>query len=277
MPNDRESTYRFGDSTLAAERLRLLAAAFEPSSRSFLERLRPRAPRMIADLGCGPGHTTKMFADVFPSAHVLGIDSSENFLSIARREHNGNVEFALADVTRPFTDGPFDLMYARYLLTHLSNCKDTIAGWARQLAQGGCIAIEENHWIETENPAFREYLEIVNAMLRADGKELFVGAGLEALESWPELEKTASDLARVELRASVAASLFLPNLRSWRSQTFIRQNFKNAVLDGLECELQALARDTSNSPAITFGVRQIMLQLSCAVHREKLVRPLHLP
>src|SRR5690348_2613412 len=114
MPNGRESTYQFGDSALAAERLRLLAAAFEPSSRSFLERLRPRASRMIADLGCGPGHTTKLLAAVFPSAHVLGIDSSENFLAIAKREQSGNVEFAPADVTRPFPGGPFDLIYARY-------------------------------------------------------------------------------------------------------------------------------------------------------------------
>lgn len=260
MSKDQESSYRFGDSAIAAERLRLLADVFEPSSRSFLERLRPSQPIAIADLGCGPGHTTSMLARQFPSARILGVDSSKNFLALAEREERTNVSFQLADVTQRLPGGPFDLIYARYLLTHIANWKDTIAGWATQLAPDGLIAIEENHWIKTECPAFREYLEIVEAMLRADGKELFLGAALDGVESWPRLKKAASNVASVTLTAGGGASLFLPNLRSWRSQPFILQNFNSDSIDRLESELQALVRATESSPAITFGVRQIVLQ-----------------
>jgi SAM-dependent methyltransferase len=261
MSKDQESTYRFGDSAIAAERLRLLADAFEPSSRAFLERLQTRQPKSIADLGCGPGHTTYMLARQFPSACILGVDSSKSFLSLAEREARTNVSFQLADVTQRLPGGSFDLIYTRYLLTHIANWKDTIAGWTTQLSQNGSIAIEENHWIKTECPAFREYLEIVEAMLRADGKELFLGAVLEGVESWPRLKKAASDLASVAFTAGVAASLFLPNLRSWRSQPFILQNFNSDSIDRLESDLQVLLRATESSLAITFGVRQIVLQL----------------
>lgn len=261
MPDDLNSIYKFGDSEIAAERLRLLAAAFESSSRSFLAGLQPHQPRAVADLGCGPGHTTRMLAGLFPVAKIHGIDSSARFVGLADRlAPSPNSSFEIADVTQPLPGGPYDLIFARYLLTHVADFQSAIGCWAARLTRSGAIAIEENQWIETEQPAFREYLAIVRAMLADDGQQLFVGAELDATRNWPSLIKVESRLTPVVLSQSGAAGLFLPNLQAWRSRPFIQRNYDNSTIERLERVLRAMVNDACDSPAITFGLRQIVLK-----------------
>lgn len=122
MPPDREpasETYLFGDSELAAQRLRLLAEVFAPSTRAFLERLTLAAPRRILDVGCGPGHTTRTVAEIFPQAAIRGLDCSPQFISLARAATQDRVSYLVADATSDLPGGPYDLVYCRYLLTHL--------------------------------------------------------------------------------------------------------------------------------------------------------------
>ena len=241
MQNSDSTAYKFGDSELAGDRLRLLAAAFEPSSRKFLESLRHRNPSTIADLGCGPGYTTRLLAEVFPSAKVFGFDNSPNFISQARTTGDGRIEFQLADVTRRFSDERFNLIYARYLLTHVSQFLETVQLWGECLTPAGLIAIEENEWIKTEQAEFQQYLSIVNSMLAAGGQQLYVGVQLDAVSHWRPLARVSSELVPIHLDAKSAARLFLPNLLNWRHQVFIRQNYSETTLDQLERNLRDIA------------------------------------
>jgi hypothetical protein len=53
--------------------------------------------------------------------------------------------------------------------------------------------------------------------------------------------------------------MFLLNLETWRSRPFIRQHYSDDELDRLAAELTALAREGTQSGAITFGMRQLVL------------------
>jgi|SRR5215210_2313392 len=56
------SIYSFGETELAAERLRLVSEVFDPTSEAFLfESVRTR-PRLALELGCGPGFTTRLLS-----------------------------------------------------------------------------------------------------------------------------------------------------------------------------------------------------------------------
>jgi|GEM_PF-4849520 Trans-aconitate methyltransferase len=61
--------YTFGDTDLAAERLRILDAVFAPTTDALLDDLVVR-PSRVADLGCGPGATTARLSRRFPSATI---------------------------------------------------------------------------------------------------------------------------------------------------------------------------------------------------------------
>ena len=100
MSGDGErARYTFGDSATASERLACVARVFAPSTEALLARLTGRAPRRVLDLGCGPGHTTRLLARIFPGAVVCGLEQSEAFLAEARRTAAPGVSFEHADVT----------------------------------------------------------------------------------------------------------------------------------------------------------------------------------
>src|SRR5689334_767400 len=171
----KDANYHFGDSELAAERLGLLAEVFASSSAEFLAGLGGHAPARILDAGCGCGHTTRLLAEVFPTALVVGVDNSATFIQRASSSPHQRIQFREADVTGDFSGGPYDLVYARYLLTHLPRAFEVVQSWAHALAPEGLIALQENEWIETDESVFSNYLAIVESMLATAGKNLYIG------------------------------------------------------------------------------------------------------
>jgi trans-aconitate 2-methyltransferase len=78
--------YAFGDSGPAARRLGLLADLFEPPSRAFLARVAGDPVDLAVDLGCGPGHSTRLVASVVGARRTLGLDQSGSFVGRAEAE-----------------------------------------------------------------------------------------------------------------------------------------------------------------------------------------------
>jgi len=262
--SEEQRTYLFGDTALAAERLRLLAEVFALSSREFLESLAAYDPRRIADLGCGPGYTSMLLAEVFPAAAVLGFDSSASYVEQARRLGSDRVRFSLADVTQSLPSGPFDLIYARYLLTHLADWRAALGVWSEGLAPRGLVVIEENEWIHTSRRPFAEYLAIVECMLGDRGCSLYVGGDLAARKQVAGLEIARSEELPIAVADRIAARMFLPNLQTWRFEPFVRQRFSTRHLEQLEFHLQHLAAAEESTSSITFGRRRVVLARTAA-------------
>lgn len=58
--------------------------------RPFLEllaRIGADAPATVVDLGCGPGNMTRLLADRWPAARVVGVDDSAEMIARARADH----------------------------------------------------------------------------------------------------------------------------------------------------------------------------------------------
>jgi SAM-dependent methyltransferase len=227
--------YTFRDSPSASERLGLVARTFEPSTRALLARV-PGPRGRVLDLGCGPGHTTLLLAGAFPDAAVVGVDRSEPFLDEARRQAPTGVRYAHADVaTPPLPDAPADLVFARFVLSHLPARDAVLRGWLDALAPGGVVVIEEVDRIDTDDPVFAEYLGITSGLMADRGGELYVG---------PELAAVARTLGRVvvDAPATVApataeiAGIFALNLQSWRDDPWVVAHHRgrlDAVATGL--------------------------------------------
>jgi len=259
-------SYLFGDTDLAAERLRLLAEVFEPATREFLADVRFGLPLRIADLGCGPGYTTQLLGDLFREATVRGLDSSASHLSRAQQAASPRVAFEVADVTQPLPGGPYDLIYCRYLLTHIARFQEAVENWGQALTPGGQIAIEENESIATSVPVVRQYLDIVAAMLADAGQKLYVGVELAEIRSWAGLQVVVSEAVPIRAPAGRAATMFVLNLRTWRGQPFIEQNYSAATIAQLEHDLLALTEageeNVATNDLVIFGRRRLILQRS---------------
>ena len=130
-----KSHYSFGDNRLAALRLEYLAAAFAQSSRRFLQGTKPGRVELALDLGSGIGATTALVRDVTNAARVVGYERSGNFLAIASRRYP-ELTFREIDVLSPtYPDREADLIYCRFLLTHIHRPADVLTTSVQHCAQ----------------------------------------------------------------------------------------------------------------------------------------------
>jgi SAM-dependent methyltransferase len=263
--------YAFGDGPAAARRLDLLAELFEPASRPFLERAAGPAgpsggpPGLAVDLGCGPGHTTRLVAEVLRPDRTLGLDQSAFFVALAAGGGPAGpgvpvVGFAVHDVTRvPFPCPPADLLYGRLLLSHLPDPPAVLAAWATQLAPGGLLLADEVERIDTDLAALGGYLEVAAALLATRGHTLEVGRLLARLPHPPGLVRRDDRIGRLSPPASRAAAMFAMNLAVWGGEAVRAGVATGDRLDRLAADLGAVA-DGEVTGSIRWELRQLVLE-----------------
>ncbi|MGZ4717738.1 MAG: class I SAM-dependent methyltransferase [Acidimicrobiales bacterium] len=261
MSTPAERTYTYGDSTVAGDRLTVLASIFGPTTATFLRRDAPAGPELALDLGCGPGHTTALVAEVTGAGRTVGLERSEAFVLRARVERDeAGIEFLPHDVTiTPFPTGPADLVFARYLLAHLADPVARRDRWLTQVRPGGRLLVEEIDHIDASIGTFAHYLEVVQQMSRGHGTELLVGAPLAAAPPPSGVGLVADTIAEISPDPRTVARIFAMNLSVWRDDPWVVAHVDPAVVDTLARDLRDLS---SRGPArgITWHHRQLAYQ-----------------
>ena len=109
----------------------------------LLGRVRHPGPRLIADLGCGPGNNTELIAQRWPEAMVIGVDSSSDMIAAAReRERPGRLEFRQADLTEWQPAGLFDIVLLNAVLQWIPDHPALLPRLAALLAPGGVLGFQ---------------------------------------------------------------------------------------------------------------------------------------
>lgn len=250
--------YLFQDTERAARRLGVLADVFAASSRPFLQEVVRAVPQLALDLGCGPGYTTRLLAEVTRCEQAIGLDSSEHFLALAAQSAPEHTSFVHHDITQiPFPTGQSELIFCRMLLTHLQNPRAVIERWATQLRPQGLLLMEEVEWIKTDYPLFRNYLEIVASTLEQQANQLYIGSLLDSQQIDHGLTRRLSRVYHLPVSTARAARMFSLNVASWRHQPFVQQRYPVSMIDQLEHELQELAETSTRTGDIEWGMRQL--------------------
>ena len=247
----QDNHYTFGDNDLAAQRLRLLADAFEPSTRALLARVGPLGGGRAIDLGCGPGYTTELVRDVLAPAETIGIDKSARLVAMARARARGDVQFVAHDVTAlPFPVPPADVVYVRFLLTHLSAPAAAIAAWSDALCDGGRLVLEETASMRSPHAVFQRYYAIVEEMQAHYGQVMYIGNALDALSAGAGLAIVHATTAALSLPAPLMARIHAMNIRTWKSDPFIRTTHDASAIDAIEDGLDRVARGDESAPPV---------------------------
>jgi trans-aconitate 2-methyltransferase len=251
-------SYLFQDTGRAARRLQILAGVFAPSSRAFMQDIVGRVPQLAVDLGCGPGYTTRLLVDTTRCVRAIGLDNSEHFLTLARRNATECISFVRHDVTQvPFPIEQSDLISCRFLLTHLREPQSVIERWATQLRPQGLLLLEEVEWIQTERSLFRTYLDIVAAMLEHEANQLYIGPLLDKLQIGNGLRRRVSRVYDLPVSTVQAATLFYLNIQSWKNQPFIQGHYPVSMIEQLEHNLRELVETSTSEGEIEWGLRQL--------------------
>ncbi|AGU48638.1 trans-aconitate 2-methyltransferase Tam [Variovorax paradoxus B4] len=111
-------------------------------AQELLARVPLSGAARVVDLGCGPGNSTELLANRFPTAKVVGTDNSEAMLASAR-ERLPQARFELSDIATwaPQDEAP-DLIYANAALQWVPDHEQLIPRLFAALAPGGVLAIQ---------------------------------------------------------------------------------------------------------------------------------------
>jgi SAM-dependent methyltransferase len=148
----------------ARRRLRLLERVYDPGSTRRLDALGVGAGWRCLEVGAGGGSITRWLCSrVGPTGRVLAVDLDTRFVDDI---HAPNLDVAALDVTTTqIPGGPFDLIHARAVLTHLSAREDVLDRLIDSLAPRGWLLLEEPdaYPIEAIGPAL--HCEVVTKVL----------------------------------------------------------------------------------------------------------------
>lgn len=172
------------------ERLLLLSEVMGPSTRALLKMVSITAGSICLDVGCGGGDVTFELARITgPKGRVVGVDLDETQLAIARREADqyglSNILFEVQDVTKWKPGELFDYVYARFLLTHLSDPGAIISTLRRYMRPGGMVILEDidfrGHFAQPECPALLRYVEWYTRSVQRRGGDPNIGPRLPGM------------------------------------------------------------------------------------------------
>ena len=165
----------------------------------LLARVSAADPRLVLDLGCGPGELTATLAGRWPDADVVGVDSSAAMIESARggAQRDGRPSFVLADVRDWEPDAPADVLVSNAVLQWLPDQLDVLARWTGFLADGGWIAVQvpgnndqPAHTVLRELASSARWQPLLDGVMLnrqaadpADYLDLLAGAGLQA-DAW---------------------------------------------------------------------------------------------
>lgn len=150
------NTYIHGTDPSEQERL---AALNRMTNKAFVEFLRI-APRMrVLEVGSGLGILAAAVASTAADVQVVGVEKSSDQIAAAAKATF--VTYVQGDAHKlDFPDGSFDLVYARYVLEHVTAPERVLSEMRRATRLGGRVAACENDIsllrLDPPCPAFEE-------------------------------------------------------------------------------------------------------------------------
>ncbi|MET0134553.1 MAG: FAD-dependent oxidoreductase [Kibdelosporangium sp.] len=101
----------------------------------------------ILDAGCGTGASTAALLAAFPQAEIIAVDASAGMLAQARaKKWPSTVRFVHApieDIAQAGVHGPFDGIFAAYLIRNLDEPDAQLRALRELLRPGGSLAVHE--------------------------------------------------------------------------------------------------------------------------------------
>jgi ubiquinone/menaquinone biosynthesis C-methylase UbiE len=190
------SDYAFQRTAEELERLRKQAEMWEPSTRRIFRKIGLSEGMHCLDVGCGPGAVMRLMGElVGPMGRVTGIDmdgnAGRNAIEMLQATTQSSFAFIERDLeaAAEIPGGPFDLTYARLLITHLPDPLAMLRKMFAWTRPGGYIVVQDydaRTWdLHPGLEAWDKYSEVLNGVFihkdRSLGHKLplhFVNAGI---------------------------------------------------------------------------------------------------
>jgi SAM-dependent methyltransferase len=206
------------------ERLRVLGRVMQPNTLALLQRAGVGPGLRCLDVGCGGGDVTRDLSRMVDgSGSVVGIDVDATKIDLARSESGDatNVEFRVGDVTAGLGSEEYDVVYTRFVLTHLRDPAALVAHMRAALRPGGRLIVEDidyrGSFCEPEREEFERYEEIYVETARRNGGDPDIGLRLPRMlvdAGFDHVRPQVVQPAGLEGESKLLPALTLENIRA---------------------------------------------------------------
>lgn len=171
-------------------RLDILSRTIEKSTENFLKTTGLTGVKNCLDLGCGTGKVSMMIAKLIgDQGQVLGLDINElnikAAIKSAKIQQIDNVNFEVFDAYQLNSGTTYDVIYSRFLLSHLANPRTVLENALQSLTPGGKLLLEETdfsgHFCSPKSGYFDAYVSLYQDLLKKRGANANLGQRLVGL------------------------------------------------------------------------------------------------
>ncbi len=159
-----------------------------PLTEAFLDRLDITQGMRCLDVGCGGGDVSRLLAQrCGTTGSVVGIDNDDVIITIAREEPAANlgIEYLHTNAIDYGMKAQFDLVYARFFLSHVTDARATLNHLSSLLRPGGTLAVEDvwfpGHFSFPRSTAFDTFVQWYREAARSRGADPDLGIKLPKL------------------------------------------------------------------------------------------------
>jgi SAM-dependent methyltransferase len=234
-----------------AERLRLLALAKWPTTKTLLQRIGLWKGMHCLDVGCGIGAVTLKFAGkVGPGGRVVGIDLDERCLEVARQEatrHGLATIFRREGINDLLEEDAYDLVYSRFLLTHLPDSEPAVERLMKAARPGGLVVVEDiefaAHFCYPACPAFGRNVWLYQQAVEKKGGDPNIGPRLVNLLLDAGLEDVGLEVVQPTYRRGPGKRMAQVTMEHIR-ETVVKEGLAlSEEVDSIVAELKQFARN----------------------------------
>jgi SAM-dependent methyltransferase len=184
-----KSTYVLGYDEAEYVRLEMQAKALEPFTRDAFNAAGVGAGWRCLDVACGTGAVTRLMGELVGasgSVHAVDIDIRHVDATVGKLRESGTDLYSTEqfDATGPGAPrgAPFNLVFARLLICHMTDPVGTLRNLWNWVAPGGVLLIQDYDMgvmkVTPPNPLVEEGFEIVQQCFEKAGKDYRAGASM---------------------------------------------------------------------------------------------------
>lgn len=139
-------TYVIAGGRVGRDRLRTLSGVLAQTTGALLDHIGIPPTARCLDAGCGGGDVARLLSERCPAGMVVGVDRDPVKIELARAELGDRVDLRVEDIADTVCDGAaYDVVYARFLLSHLPDAGDWVRRLSHLLSPGGVLVVEDLH------------------------------------------------------------------------------------------------------------------------------------
>lgn len=251
METDRAQNYVLAGGRKGADRLRLLARVKWPTTKTLLRRLGLQAGMRCLDVGCGIGAVTlKLARHVGSTGLAVGIDMDDACLELGRKAAvrlGLRAEFRKQSVSDLREEAAYDLVFSRFLLTHLPAPDVAVRGMVRTARPGGIVAVEDiefaAHFSDPSCGAFDRYVALYQQVVANRGGDPNIGPRLVSLLMDAGLEEVNVDVVQPTYRTGPGKGIARVTLEHIKAAVVDAGLASSDDVDAIAAELDRFVQD----------------------------------